>query len=202
MITARANVKVDRAKLQRRLEAKQVRILFRTGGQTRTIMQRSMPYRKGKSKPGQPPHAHKDTEKGPLLRKLVRFHVDRRAKRVVTGPILTERVGAKTVPELLDQGGRIPAKRNRRRPATMAVGKAGPVRIVGPPGKRRWVPPRGGKLTSAAQVDRANRLLAEEQTTSVSTGSVAGKIAPRPFRAPAFQQGLELFRELTEKEPL
>ena len=52
-------VVMNRQRLKQHLAAKYSRVLFKTGAFTKTAMQRSMPYRKKPSAPGQPPSAHK-----------------------------------------------------------------------------------------------------------------------------------------------
>lgn len=95
---------IDRQRVLSRLDAKGTRVLARTGGYTRSSMQRSMRYRtkSGKpSKPGSPPKARR---KLPLLRQKIAFGVD--GDEVVTGPLVAKRSYSVKVPRLLNEGGR------------------------------------------------------------------------------------------------
>jgi hypothetical protein len=65
-----------------------------------------MRYRKGPSKPGEPPSAHR--ESGAHLRKGVRFNVDFQTGSVVCGPDLkpeSKVLSLKPLPQLLNEGG-------------------------------------------------------------------------------------------------
>jgi hypothetical protein len=107
----KTRVVVYAATVEKRIASKTKRVLFKTGAYTRKSMQRSMRYRKGPSQPGQPPSAHRDG-RGPLLRRLIGFEVDRQRDSVTIGP---QRFGklsqpsGKTVPDLVNDGGTITA---------------------------------------------------------------------------------------------
>lgn len=179
--------------LLRRLERKEKRILYKQGAYTKTSMARSMRYTSKddkSSEPGKPPLAHKNKRKGPLLRKLVKFHVDENEKSVVTGPDAL-RVQGQPVPQKLDKGGRI--GRSSLSTTTFDVGDYGPIRR------------RDGKsfhrvlLETPAMTERATRLVLEENAVRQSAGAY---IKPRPFTAPVFTDGGENLRKLLAKEPL
>lgn len=182
--------------LLRRLHAKSVKVLKKQGAYVTRTGQRSMRYGKpGKvSQPGKPPLAHKagpDNPRGPLLRKLWRYQVDQVALSVVSGPPLTTSQSP-PVPRLLNEGGAIPRQKNIR--PNYVVGKGAPIRRNAS-GKLVGV-----KLTTANQVQRAERLALEEN--ALRTGKVTGQIKPRPFIAPLFSDGGSNFRKLVKTVPL
>lgn len=102
----RVKLEIYASKVDRRIKNKQRKVLFALGKYLKTTMQRSMRYRKGPSKPGQPPSAHKKT--GAPLRSTIRFEVDLVSGSVVAGPLKFHSVSqpsGKPVPELIDKGG-------------------------------------------------------------------------------------------------
>lgn len=111
----------DRPAVEKRVDRRDRRVLAKTGGLGRRIVQRSM-RKAGKSprtrvsRPGQPPRYHTKT-----LRQLILFGSDGNAKSVVIGPKLIRTgntgklSGASTVPQLLEQGGRQVVKQQKRR---------------------------------------------------------------------------------------
>ena len=109
MITLKAIPKsffFDRKAVIDRVGVAKVKTLSKLGAFVRRAAQTSMRYRKGKSQPGQPPSAHKET--GALLRKLLFFSYDPSSDSVVVGPIAARRAEA---PRLQEFGGK--AKRTR-----------------------------------------------------------------------------------------
>lgn len=95
----------------RRLSAGERRLFVRYGGAVRTIARRSM--RPGGKKyatarPGEPPRTHEGS-----LRRLLFFAYEPDAHTVVIGPALfsarSKAGGGKTVPELMERGGSVPA---------------------------------------------------------------------------------------------
>lgn len=113
-------VKIDvyAGKVTRRIAAKRVRILFKIGGYTLRAYRRGMRYRKGPSRPGSPPSAHKTGSNGPLLREASGFAVDKLRGRVVIGPKRFRRLSrptGKTVPEILNEGGVVFAEHEGKR---------------------------------------------------------------------------------------
>lgn len=101
-------VVLDERRVLRRFATKKKRVLFKLGGYVRTTMQRSMRYSKKPAPPGKPPHAHKKTNRGPLLRKLITFFVDLKTESVVCGPqIFAESLvrSRDPLPKLLNEGG-------------------------------------------------------------------------------------------------
>ncbi|GIW83212.1 MAG: hypothetical protein KatS3mg105_5019 [Gemmatales bacterium] len=77
---------LNRRKTQFWLGKKKAAMLARLGGFCRRVAQRSMRRRKGPSRPGQPPHAHKYS----YLRDYVMFAYMMADEQVVVGPIRLE----------------------------------------------------------------------------------------------------------------
>lgn len=178
--------------LIKRQEKRERTILFKQGGYVSSAMKRSMRYSKKPSTPGEPPNAHKDTKRGPLLRKLIKFVVNWAERSVVIGP---PKVGneAESVPHIIDVGGRVPvAKLLTQR--TFTVGQIGPIRYLGA-GKFQHIP-----LKTAAQAARAQQLLAEENAVRRAKGSIT--IKARPFTKPMLTDGGKNLHELVAKTPL
>ena len=103
-------VVLDRPRFLKRVAAKKKKVLYKQGGYLKTTMQRSMRYggkKEIKSKPGEPPRAHKRT--GALLRKLIGFVVDLVAGSVICGPEHFKGgsggSSSKPLPQLLNEGG-------------------------------------------------------------------------------------------------
>lgn len=196
----KTHVEIYAGQVLERVRRKRSRVLYKTGRYTATSIQRSMRYATKKnvrSKPGEPPRAHKGTKRGPLLRKLTRFSVDEEAGSVVSGPIQTTGShGVKPVPQLLNEGGRI--VRRLLKKIEYQVGDIGPIRYQsqGRFGRIR--------LLTEAQAARASRLAQEENAvrSAINPGSARGIIAPRPFTAPAFTDGGKRFEQLIETEAL
>lgn len=178
-------VVVYNKQVMERLRQGRRRVLFRQGSYLQRTMQRAMRYSDKPSRPGRPPHAHKNTRRGPLLRKLIRYDVDADEGTVLCGPMLLGVSASRPLPELLDQGGR--PEPSQLRKTSFRVGQFGTVRE----GVRI-------RLKTAAQADRASRLAEEEN--ALRRRSLNHRIAPRPFVAPVFTDGGENFAKLIEKE--
>ena len=179
--------------LLKRLEKKEIKVLFKQGAYLKKAMQRSMRYatkNKKVSQPGQPPLAHKDNPKGPLLRKLIAFFVDLSSKSVVTGPKMIG--GGQPVPQVLDKGGTIRPKLLKK--VDYKVGDFGPIRYRGG-GKFARV-----KLQTTEQTKRAAELALEENAIRGSKAAI--HIKPRPFTTPLLSDGGENFRKLVHSVPL
>lgn len=117
----------DRDKVQRSLDRAMQRGLSRAGAFVRKRAKSLVKYRKGTSRPGQPPFAHKSTgftrqtknrktgatkrQPASPLRELIFFGYDQSAGSVVIGPILGGRMTG--APEALEHGG-TPRKGKRR----------------------------------------------------------------------------------------
>lgn len=189
----------EQKKLIKRIERKTKRCLFKTGGYVRSAMQRSMRYAgktaKAKhSKPGEPPRAHRDTKRGPLLRKLIVFEVDEKNGTVIIGPKKTDSgFGGAPVPQVLDQGGISKLRRHAVAKTQFDVGDYGPVRYRGAGKFVRTL------LESNEMCERAARLVNEENAVRAHQGV---RIAARPFTSPRYTDGGKRLMELVEKEPL
>jgi hypothetical protein len=190
------------AQLLARIEKKQIRILFKQGAYVRTAMARSMRYvgKDGKpSAPGRPPKAHRDTKKGPLLRKLISFSVDQKNKSVIIGP---QGVGSDSppIPKVLNEGGRPAAKRLNAKGRNFQTGDYGPIRQGNESGRYGGLRFVGTKLLTAGQVARAERLILEENERRATIK--LNYIRPRPFTAPVMTDGGEKFKKLFQTVPL
>lgn len=192
-MAAKITIKWTPQQLLKRLEKKQIKVLFKQGAYLKKTMQRSMRYageKKKASKPGEPPLAHKDNPKGPLLRKLIAFYVDDVGKSVITGPGL---IGSgQSVPRVLDKGGTVRPKLLKK--VEYKVGEFGPIRYRGG-GKFARV-----KLQTPAQTERASRLAIEENAIRGSKAAI--HIKPRPFTTPLMSDGGDNFRKLIHSVPL
>lgn len=104
--------------------------MARAGGYIRAVAIRSMKTTGGHSRPGSPPHAHRDT--GELLKKLLFFAYDPATKSTVIGPV---GFSGSEVPSRLEYG-HIFTARSRRVLVRYPGGGRGKGRT--PPG-RRWV---------------------------------------------------------------
>lgn len=104
----------DRAKVLKRLQEKEVRVLSGTGAYGRTVVQRSMRDASktnplDKSQPGKPPKAHGRR----LLKEKIAFGYDGRAHSVVIGSTPLNRKAKNNVPLTLEQGGGVSNARIR-----------------------------------------------------------------------------------------
>lgn len=182
------------AELVRRHEARNKRVLYKQGAYVRTAMQRSMRYATKKqqaSKPGEPPRAHKDRPRGPLLRKLVKFRVDLSEQSTVVGPELVGGGGSTPLPRVLDKGGK--AFRKLLKPHAFSPGEYGPIRQRADRSFARI------QLRTGGQAARATQLVIDENELRQSA---APYIKPRPFTAPRLTDGGENLRKLIAREPL
>jgi len=197
-------VQMDAEKLLRRHAAKEKKVLFKQGAYLKTAMGRSMRYatkKKKASQPGQPPLAHKDNPKGPMLRKLIKFEVDLAGKSVVCGPTA---FGRGVVPKVLNEGGTIKTK-PRKAKEDYQIGDFGPIRRSATSAQSRPIVPKGEKyvrveLKTAAMVTRSQRLAVT--FNAMLPPSVAVSIKPRPFTAPLMTDGGDNFRKLIDSVPL
>ena len=100
----------DRTPVKNALDEKWRTVMAKLGGYVRTTMQRSMRHKDGPSKPGKPPHAHRDHNGNVgTLRRLIEFGYDQAEKSLVAGPHKIDSptipLGGKTVPQLHNEGG-------------------------------------------------------------------------------------------------
>lgn len=114
----------DRQSVIRRVGKKNAAILKEQGkilrGQARGLIRK----RKGPSRPGAPPHSHFGQ-----LRRFLYYKFDPGSKSVVVGP---EKLGGGfySVPESLEEGGRMPKRKNPRR-VKREIGDGGIIQIAG-----------------------------------------------------------------------
>jgi len=104
----------DRPKVQRAMDRGTARALNRSGAMIRLTARRSIRRRKNPSMPGQPPSSPTG-----ILRESILYGFDPRQRSVVAGPAL-RRSGAgdggtaRTVPALLERGGRVRRRGKRK----------------------------------------------------------------------------------------
>jgi hypothetical protein len=100
----------DRKGVIDKMEAKERKVLARTGGFARKVMRGGMRRRKKISQPGEYPSAHAGQ-----LKELIFFGYD--DGQLVVGPVLFKGKGrqpqGKTVPELINEGGTVTMKTKR-----------------------------------------------------------------------------------------
>lgn len=182
----------DQPAVIRAMDRATVKVFNRFSATTRLIARRSIRAigKKGAaSKPGQPPKSRTG-----LLREHIYYSYDPGAKSVVIGAALFAR--SSWAQSTLEHGGTIRKKNPRR--TIRKVGDVGEIRIkaAGHAGGRTATGQFKAasaaevayvRLTSGAQVDRANRLNEE----IYGPAEINAKIAPRPYMAPAFATAKE-----------
>jgi hypothetical protein len=96
------------------MDVKSAKALYWFGGYCLTTLRNSIRSAKGSSAPGAPPHSHVGT-----LKRLTQFAVEKApTANVVIGALaIGGGLGGHTVPELLNEGGRITVTLNGRREA-------------------------------------------------------------------------------------
>ena len=205
------NLFFDKAAVKAMMDGKTAAALNRAGGWIKVTAQRSMRYvtslgrqqgqmQRGERKrlnvpmpsaPGEPPHAIRGHS---YIRDFLFYGYDPARHSVVVGPVRLPGtvVG---VPALHEYGGTQTLKARKVR--VFVAGKYGPIRVGGRPGMtsrtvynaRGWpVQVTFARLSTAAQVDAANRIEIELATTpaGVKPGETyLARYAPRPFMAPA-----------------
>lgn len=202
-VEMKLDIRMTPAELAIRLENKQFRVLKKQGAYTRTSMQRSMRYTSKpdkRSKPGQPPLAHRSKGRRPLLRQFTVYEVDVHDKSVTTGPKLLgrNRRSSKPTPQLLNEGGVLRPDPAAFHDGGVELGKPGPIRYLGT-GRFAYA-----TLQTDAQLWRSMELIAEENSVRemARTTGVTQHIAPRPFTAPVLTDGGDNLRKLIAREPL
>jgi hypothetical protein len=106
MLKPIVKLELHNAAVQKHIDGKKKRVLFKQGAYLKTTISRSMRYSDKPSKPGKPPHAHRKS--GAHLRKGIRFNVDLATESVVCGPDLkadSKVLSSKPLPQLLNEGG-------------------------------------------------------------------------------------------------
>jgi hypothetical protein len=158
-------------------------VLSKFGAYVRRTAKGSIRKAKGPAKPGKPPHSHKG-----LLREFIYFHYSPPNHSVVIGPALFAR--SSNAQYIMEHGGTVRIRNRRRR--KRVLGQGGEIRIN--EGRSsittKQVACRRGtaavtyvRLSTAAQVERANRLNAELYGPEFIPGV---RIEPRPYMGPAF----------------
>lgn len=168
-MTVRVTTTFDTRKLQQKVAAASFRSLGHAGGAIRLTARRSIRRRKTTSQPGSPPH----TQTGRLKRSIRYEVVD--ATTVVVGPV-NELAGK--IWNLHEFGGR--TQRRKLRQHRFAVGEFGPVAAEQVGIKTSF---RRGRIRTAAQAERANRLIAEENARRATVV----RYPKRPFMGPALE---------------
>lgn len=189
----------DKPAVRDAMDRATVRVFSRFGATVRLTARRSIRKigKKGEaSKPGQPPKSRTG-----LLREHIYYAYDKQSRSVVIGAALLNR--STWAQRNLESGATIRKKNPRRR--TRKLGGVGEMRIVsaGHAGGRnergQFVKAQEAnvaytRLTTAAQVDRANRLNEE----LYGPAEITAHLAPRPYMAPAFAVGKEKLPALWE----
>lgn len=196
----------DRKILLRRIEVRDRKVLKAQGAYIKTSMSRSMRYANKsnpRSKPGQPPRAHKDNPKGPMLRKLIAYEVNQESKSVVTGPVKFSGASG-NVPQLLNQGGTTKLNAKSLQKIDFDIGDYGPIRLATSKTKQARVIVPGGRLfirtllETSAMTDRAARLVRQENERRQSSVYIQA----RPFTSPLLSDGGANLRKLIKSIPL
>lgn len=205
------NLFFDKAAVKAMMDGKTREALSKAGAWVKVTAQRSMRYvtslgrqqgqmQRGKrtrlyvpvgSGAGEPPHAIRGHS---YIRDFLFYSYDPANRSVVVGPVRLPGTVV-NVPALHEYGGTQTLKARKVR--TFLAGKYGPIRIGGRPcmtshtvtNARGWpILVTFAKLRSAAQVDAANRIEVDLNTTSagVKPGETyLARYLPRPFMAPA-----------------
>lgn len=128
-------------KVQRSIDRKHNRVLFRTGGFARRVVQQSMRpggKKRARSKPGEVPRTHTK-----LLKRGIRFSVDKRKKNVEVFAVSLRDLGSITQvshshgAELLEFGGRAQVNVRKRRKRSPERRKKVTVKVQARPYLRR-----------------------------------------------------------------
>jgi hypothetical protein len=163
-----ARVRLNANRVKKKVDQANFRSLGHAGGTIRKTAYRSIRRRKNPSRPGSPPSSPTGR-----LRRSFRYEVDRRASGVVIGPVneISGRLWN------LHEFGGVARKRRRLKRQRFRVGEYGPIRTVRP-GKFARI-----KLLTAAQANRARRLIDEENERRGA--SKPRRYPARPFMKPA-----------------
>ena len=171
MISISVRTQFDKTKLKKKAETASFRSLGHAGGAIRKTARFSIRRRKTASKPGSPPH----TQTG-MLKRVIRYEVASNKTEVAIGPV-NEIAGR--LWNLHEFGG-VSRKRRKLKPHRFRVGEFGPIRVKHKGTKTSFARIR---LRTAAQANRATRLIAEENERR--GGSKPRRYPKRPFMKPA-----------------
>lgn len=170
MITVRSKTRFDAATVRKRVDAASFRSLGHAGAAIRLTARRSVRRRKTFSKPGTPPH----TRSGNLKRSI---RYEARTDEVLIGPV--NEFGGRLWN--LHEFGGVAKGRRMLKSHSFSPGEYGPIRIktLGFNASFHRV-----KLTTAAQANRATRLVNEENQRRQSQ---VRRYPKRPFMGPALE---------------
>lgn len=177
----------DTKEIRSKVSAATRKVLSKFGAFVRQTAKQSMKKKAGPAPPGQPPHSHVG-----LLKRWILFGYDKTKESVVVGPTKLPKKG--NVPETLEKGGTVPARKNPRR-VKRKIGDGGVMllrktnsaaskQVVDLNYQKRWV--TFGPLKTARQVVHAEKLESELWGPMEITGTVE----PRPYMGPAFENEL------------
>jgi len=171
MIQVTVRTQFDKTKLKKKVETATFTSLRHAGGAIGKTARFSIRRRKKPSRPGSPPH----TQTG-MLRRVIRYEVTNNKTNVIIGPV-NEVAGR--LWNLHEFGG-VATKRRKLKQHRFRVGEHGPIRVKYQGSKARFA---RIQLQTAAQANRATRLIAEENERR---GDNNPRHYPkRPFMKPA-----------------
>ena len=171
MIRLTVLTQFDKRKLKKKVETATFTSISEAGGAIRKTASRSIRKRKNPSKPGSPPN----TQTG-MLRRVIRYEVTNNKTEVIIGPV-NEIAGR--LWNLHEFGG-VATKRRKLKPHRFRVGEHGPIRIKQHGNKTKFA---RIELRTAAQANRATRLVAEENERR--SDNKPRHYPKRPFMKPA-----------------
>jgi phage gpG-like protein len=171
MIRLTVRTQFDKRKLKKKAETATFTSIREAGGAIRKTASRSIRKRKKASKPGSPPN----TQTG-MLRRVIRYEVTSNKTEVIIGPV-NEIAGR--LWNLHEFGG-VATKRRKLKPHRFRVGEHGPIRIKQQGNKTKFA---RIELRTAAQANRATRLVAEENERR--SDNKPRHYPKRPFMKPA-----------------
>ena len=173
MIKVTVKTQFDKQKLKKKAEAATFTSLRHAGGAIGKTARFSIRRRKKSSKPGSPPH----TQTG-MLKRVIRYEVTNNKTNVIIGPV-NEVAGR--LWNLHEFGG-VATKRRKLNPHRFRVGEHGPIRATQHGTKTKFA---RIELRTAAQANRATRLIAEENERR--SDNRPRHYPKRPFMKPALE---------------
>lgn len=171
MIKLTVRTRFDKTKLKKKAETATFTSLRHAGGAIRKTASFSIRRRKTSSKPGSPPN----TQTG-MLKRVIRYDVTNNKTEVAIGPV-NEIAGR--LWNLHEFGG-VARKRRKLKPHRFRVGEHGPIRVKHQGAKTKFA---RIQLRTAAQANRATRLVAEENERR--SDNKPRHYPKRPFMKPA-----------------
>lgn len=211
----------DREAVKKALDRKRLKALRKAGGEIRKRSRRKLRRRKRKSRPGEAPSVHSQSNFATL--KNIQFGFNTFEEAAIVGAIgIPNKHGDAPAPGVMEHGGK--GSRVNERRTLRVIGKPGEIDIDGKRSGTRYkqgkfikrsarttalstadvIDWKGNKrsvtfarLETAEQVRRANELNEELYGPAELA---ATSVAPRPFMAPAAQEASEGFLDLYLKE--